>query len=193
MVVRGTMPRMSQYLSFLAVASMAMVVPGPDTFVVLRTSLAGGARAGVWAAAGSAAGLLLWGTATVVGLTTLLTASAPAFGAVKLAGAGYLAFLGIQALRADPTDAGRVPRGGAFRRGLLSDLANAKVALFWIALAPQFLDGGSGAAMVVTASALAFAWLSGYALLAGRIRFGARGINRAAGVAMVALAVWLVL
>jgi threonine/homoserine/homoserine lactone efflux protein len=184
---------MSQYFSFLAVASMAMVVPGPDTLVVLRASLGGGTRAGVWAAAGSAVGLLAWGTATVVGLTTLLTASPAAFEAVKLAGAAYLAFLGVQSLRAGSVAAGAVLQGAAFRRGLLTDLANVKVGLFWIALAPQFLGGGLGPAMVVTASALAFVWLSGYALLAGRISLNSAVVNRAAGAAMVVLAVLLVL
>src|SRR4051794_35512764 len=190
------MHRMSQYLSFLAVAAMAMVVPGPDTFVVLRTSLSGGARAGVWAAAGSATGLLAWGAATVLGLAALLTASPGTFSLVKLAGAGYVAWLGLAALRAEPVTAGTTaPAGAAFRRGLLSDLANVKVGLFWVALAPQFLDGGSGLAMVASASALAFGWLSGYALLAGRLRHvvGGRAVNRTAGAAMLALALLLVL
>lgn len=183
---------MGQYLSFLTVATMAMLVPGPDTLVVLRTSLGGGARAGVWAAAGSAVGLLAWGSATVVGLTTLLTASPQAFTLVKLAGAAYLAWLGLQALRAGSMTAGAALHGAAFRRGLLSDLANVKVALFWTALAPQFLQGGSAPAMVVSAAALAFVWLSGYALLARRLRLGGTAINRAAGAAMVVLAVLLV-
>ena len=189
------MPCMSQYLSFLAVMCMAMVVPGPDTLVVLRTSLGGGARAGVWAAAGSAAGLLAWGTATVLGLTALLTVSPTAFGVVKLTGAAYLAFLGLQALRAGSVDTGEVLQGAAFRRGLFSDLANVKVGLFWTALAPQFLQGGSGPAMVVSASALAFAWLSTYALLAGRLRHvvGGRPVSVATGVTMLLLAAWLVL
>ena len=184
---------MSQYLSFLALTSMAMVVPGPDTLVVLRTSLGGGARAGVWAAAGSAVGLLAWGCAAVLGLTTLLTASPQAFTVVKLAGAGYLAWLGVQSLRAAGSGApGGALQGAAFRRGLLSDLANVKVGLFWTALAPQFLGGGLGPAMVASAAVLAFVWLSGYALLAGRLTLDSRVVNRAAGAAMVALAVWLV-
>ena len=58
---------MEPFLSFLAVAAVAMLVPGPDTFVVLRTALAEGPRAGTWAAAGSAAGNLLWGAASVLG------------------------------------------------------------------------------------------------------------------------------
>jgi threonine/homoserine/homoserine lactone efflux protein len=189
------MVRMSQYLTFLAVASMAMVVPGPDTLVVLRTALGGGPRAGVWAAAGSAAGLLAWGTAAVLGLTALLTVSPSTFGVVKLAGAAYLAYLGVQALRAGGTETGELLVGAAFRRGLFSDLANVKVGLFWTALAPQFLRGGSGPAMVVSAAALAFAWLSGYALLASRLRdvLGGRVVNVATGTTMVILAVLLAL
>jgi threonine/homoserine/homoserine lactone efflux protein len=66
-----------------------------------------------------------------------------------------------------------------------------KVGLFWTALAPQFLGGGLGPAMVVTAAVLAFVWLSGYALLAGRLRLDSRFVNRSAGAAMVVLAVWL--
>src|SRR3982751_1271246 len=108
---------MSQYLSFLAVAGLALVVPGPDTVVVLRTALGGGARAGVWAAAGSTAGLLAWGAAALLGLTALLTVSPAAFETLKLAGAGYLGWLGVQTLRAAPAVA---PRGArheaAFRR-----------------------------------------------------------------------------
>ena len=91
---------MHAFLSFLAVAAVAMVVPGPDTFVVLRTSLADGPRAGTWAAAGSAAGNLVWGATSVLGVAALLAASAAAFSTLKLAGAAYLAVLGVQALRA---------------------------------------------------------------------------------------------
>src|SRR4051812_50042082 len=90
---------MSQYLSFLAVATLAMVVPGPDTLVVLRTSLGGGARAGVWAAAGSAVGLLAWGGAAGVGLTTLLTAAPQAVTGVELPRGGHPAWVGGAAPR----------------------------------------------------------------------------------------------
>jgi len=78
---------MSTFASFLAVAAVAVVVPGPDTFVVMRTSLTEGARAGTWAAAGSAAGNLVWGAASVLGVAALLHTSATAFAALKLPGA----------------------------------------------------------------------------------------------------------
>lgn len=197
---------MSQYLSFLAVATAAMLVPGPDTLVVLRTALTGGARLGVWAAAGSSAGLLIWGTATVAGVTALLTLSSIAFAALKLAGAAYLCMLGLQALRSAfrgdplteaPEAAPPVAPGAAFRRGLLSDLANVKVGLFWTALVPQFMTGGGvalGLAMAVSFPLMGFVWLAGYATLAARMRAAltgrrlARSVNGATGGTMVALA-----
>jgi threonine/homoserine/homoserine lactone efflux protein len=201
---------MDAYLSFLAVGVATMVVPGPDTLVVLRTALAGGAPAGVWAAAGSSTGLLAWGLATVVGVTALLTVSAVAFGALKLLGAGYLLWIGVQALRSawrgeslatgvGGTEPG-VSSAAAFRRGLLSDLSNVKAGLFWTALVPQFMDGGGpalGMAMAVSMPAIAFVWLAGYAAAAGRLRTAlsgprvSRGVNGATGGAMVLLAATL--
>ena len=200
---------MHAFLSFLAVGAVALVVPGPDTFVVLRTALAEGPRAGTWAAAGSAAGNLVWGTTSVLGVAALLAASAAAFATLKLAGAAYLAVLGVQALlaarRGDPlaggvTGAAAVSPAAAFRRGLASDLLNVKVGLFWTALVPQFLpagSAGSGAllpmAMVTAMGALVFAWLTGYAHLAARLggalrsRRAARAVNGVVGAVLLAL------
>jgi threonine/homoserine/homoserine lactone efflux protein len=204
------MPSMTSYLAFVGTATGAVLMPGPDLFVVLRTALAGGARAGAWAAAGSAVGNLVWGVATVLGATALLTASASAFTALKLAGALYLGWLGVQALLAarrgelladEREPAPRSGAGRAFRNGLASDLANVKVGLFWTALVPQFLppDGGAllPAAMVATMAALVFAGLAGYGLLATRLRraLGRPRVSRAAnttiGVLLVALAAML--
>ncbi len=198
---------MTSYLAFVGTATAAVLMPGPDMLVVLRTALTGGARAGAWAAAGSALGNLVWGTATVLGVTALLTASASAFTVLKLAGAVYLAWLGVQALlaarRGDLLAADHAPteRGGAgraFRNGLVSDLANVKVGLFWTALVPQFLPPDSGtllpAAMVATMAALVFTGLAGYALLATRLRSAlgrpsvSRGVNATIGGLLVALA-----
>src|SRR5919197_5936148 len=103
------MRSMEPFFSFLGVAAFAVLVPGPDTFVVLRTSLTDGPRAGTWAAAGSGAGNLLWGTASVVGVAGLLAASASAFAALKLAGAAYLVYLGAQALLAARRGASLAP------------------------------------------------------------------------------------
>src|SRR5215207_9417730 len=196
----GKITAMHAFLSFLAVSAVAMVVPSPDTFVVLRTSLADGPRAGTWAAAGSAAGNLVWGTTSVLGVAALLAASATAFSTLKLAGAAYLAVLGVQALlaaaRGDPlaggAAAGAVPSPTvAFRRGLLSDLLNVKAGLFWTALVPQFLAAESGAllpvAMVTAMTAHLAARLSG----ALRSRSGARVVNGTVGAVLLSLGVSL--
>jgi threonine/homoserine/homoserine lactone efflux protein len=195
-----------QLPSFLAVAAGAMLIPGPDTLVVLRVSLANGAISGTWAAAGSGVGNLIWGSATVVGATGLLAASPGAFTALKLAGAAYLALLGVQALVAairgvrfhSPDE--RPPalrRSAAFRRGLASDVLNVKVGLFWTALVPQFLTPGTGPllpiAMVAAMGCLAFGWLSAYAWMSCQMastlsgRRVSQALNTAIGLAFLAL------
>src|SRR3954451_12211847 len=197
---------MEPLVSFVGVAAVAMLIPGPDTFVVLRAAVAHGPRAGRRAAAGSATGNLVWGSATVVGVAGLLAASAAAFSVVKLAGAAYLVVLGGRALcaawRGDllaHEEVRDVPRSGwrMFRSGLTSDLLNVKVGLFWTALVPQFVTSGSSPllplAMIVTMGMMAFGWLAGYAYLAGRLsrtlrrRRTARAVNGWLGLMLVAL------
>lgn len=198
---------MKEYLAFLGIAIATLLVPGPDTIVVLRTALVRGARFGAWAAAGSATGLMLWGMATVVGVAALLTASATAFSLLKLAGVAYLAYLAVTTLRAawrgDPlAEPGSAPATGsaaaAFRQGLVSDLTNVKVGLFWTALVPQFMDAADGYAMPVTMalsmSLLDFVQLAGYAVVAARMRGAltasrvSRWVNGAVGSVFAALA-----
>jgi threonine/homoserine/homoserine lactone efflux protein len=200
------MRAMQAFVSFLAVAAIAAVIPGPDTVVVLRTALADGPRAGTWAAGGSAAGNLLWGAASALGIAAVLAASATAFSAIKLAGAAYLVVIGVQALRAAQrgdrlvADAGErdaAPRSVAFRRGLASDLLNVKVGLFWTALVPQFVAAESSAllpvAMVAAMAAIVFTWLTGYAHLAARLsrtlkrRRSSQAVNGTVGAVLVAL------
>jgi threonine/homoserine/homoserine lactone efflux protein len=197
---------MQAFVSFLAVAAIAAIIPGPDTVVVLRTALADGPRAGTWAAGGSAAGNLVWGAASALGIAAVLAASATAFSAIKLAGAAYLVVIGVQALRAAlrgerlAADAGErdaVSRSVAFRRGLASDLLNVKVGLFWTALVPQFVAAESSAllpvAMVAAMAAIVFTWLTGYAHLAARLsrtlkrRRSSQAVNGTVGAVLVAL------
>ena len=196
---------MEPFVNFLAVAAVALLVPGPDTFVVLRTSLADGPRSGTWAAAGSAAGNLLWGATSVLGVAGLLAASGTAFATLKLAGAAYLVVLGLGALLAAARGeslAGEhehepASTAAAFRRGLASDLLNVKVGLFWTALVPQFVSAESSPllplAMVTTMGSMVFVWLTGYAYLAARLsktlrrRSTSRAVNGTVGAALVAL------
>ena len=201
---------MEPFFAFLAVAAVAMLVPGPDTFVVMRTALADGARAGTWAAAGSAAGNVVWGAGSAVGVAALLAASGGAFSALKLAGAAYLVFVGVQALRAAARGDGLAPAqdengaaSAAFRRGLTSDLLNVKVGLFWTALVPQFVTADSSAvlpaAMVLAMGSMVFAWLTAYAHLAARLsrtlrrRRSSQVVNGTVGAVLLALGTRLAL
>ena len=136
-------------LLFVGVAAIVIVIPGPDTAVVTKNVLIHGRRAGLGTSLGVSTGLAIWTIAAAVGLASLVRASEVAFTALKLAGALYLVWLGIQALRAAGSEAthahathravgpGMSARGG-FRQGVLSDLANPKIGIFFTSLLPQF-------------------------------------------------------
>ncbi len=91
---------MSLFLAFLALSIVVIVTPGPDTAMTIRNTLFGGRAGGIFTALGIASGQTIWALATSIGIVALLIASEPLFLAVKYAGAAYLVFLGVQALRA---------------------------------------------------------------------------------------------
>ena len=139
---------MTQLLAFGGVLLLAVMAPGPDFVIVTRNAVLSGRRAGMACAAGIAAGGFAWAFVTALGIAGLLAASAVAFTVVKIAGAGYLVLLGVRALLAarrggyETPDAGSGRMTGAreaFRQGLLSNLLNPKVAVFFTALLPQFV------------------------------------------------------
>jgi threonine/homoserine/homoserine lactone efflux protein len=135
----------TQALTLGGIMILAAMTPGPDFIIVLRSVLTGGRRAGMAAAMGIAAGVLVWAVVTSLGIAGLLAASAVAFTVVKLAGAAYLVLLGVQALLAARRGGyERVPEPGkakqnSFAAGLVTNLFNPKVAVFFLALWPQFL------------------------------------------------------
>ena len=201
----GDHGRYGHFTSFVAVAAVAVVVPGPDTFVVMRTSLYEGARAGTWAAAGSAAGNLVWGAASVLGVAALLLVGhrvlgtqAPRRRLPRRARRPGAARRGV-ATPSLRSAAGRPESSAAaaFRRGVASDLLNVKVGLFWTALVPQFVSAESSAllppAMVLAMGSMVFAWLTAYAYGAARLsqalrrRRSARAVNGTVGAVFVAL------
>jgi threonine/homoserine/homoserine lactone efflux protein len=158
-------------VAFLGVSLLVIVTPGQDTALTIRNTLLGGRRGGVRTAAGVAAGQATWTLAASAGVVALLRASAPAFTAVRLLGAAYLVYLGLQTLlrrgHVEPRAGGSARR--AFRQGLLSNLGNPKMAVFFTSLLPQF--GSSFAALVALGLAfcsLTFLWLSGYAWAVAR-------------------------
>jgi threonine/homoserine/homoserine lactone efflux protein len=132
-------------LAFAALSVVVAVTPGPDSMLVVQRTLRRGRREGVRVAAGAGAGSLAWGIGSALGLTAILATSAQLYRGVQLAGAGYLVFLGIQSWRATPLPepakpSAPYPRPGAgFQAGLLSDVLNPKVGLFFLAVMPQFL------------------------------------------------------
>jgi threonine/homoserine/homoserine lactone efflux protein len=166
--------------AFLGVSISVIVTPGPDTAVMVRNAL-GGARAGLFTSLGIVTGQVIWVLATSVGLVALLVASAPVFAAVKFAGAAYLIWLGVQTLRAAMRARGNaaeatatgVSARTAYLQGLVSDLGNPKMALFFSSLLPQFAPAGAGAFAALVGfglafCVLAFTWLAVYALAVAR-------------------------
>jgi threonine/homoserine/homoserine lactone efflux protein len=137
------------YWLFIATAILLIITPGQDTFFILGRSLSGGRGAGIAAALGISAGSVIHTLFAALGLSALLAASPYAFMAVKFAGAAYLIYIGVRAFltrtEGMPGAADGVAGGNwaAFRQGVWSNLLNPKVALFFLALLPQFIDAGS--------------------------------------------------
>jgi threonine/homoserine/homoserine lactone efflux protein len=172
---------MGDVVAFAAVTAVIVVVPGPDMALVLKNGVAYGRHAAVATALGINAGLLVWAVAAALGIAAVLHASSTAFTLLKLAGAAYLVWLGIGALRdawrgsRDVWSEGRSRRKTSpFREGLLSNLFNPKIALVYTTLIPQFVDrGGSEVAQTFVLAgvfiAMGLIWLTGYALLVAKV------------------------
>jgi threonine/homoserine/homoserine lactone efflux protein len=166
-------------LSFTFVALLTVITPGLETLLVLRTALLVGRRAAMGVVVGSTLGCLVWATAGLVGLTTLLTASELAYDIVRWLGAAYLIYLGAKALwnARRPVDADEpapVPSvRAAVRVGLLTNLLNPKPGVFYISLLPQFLPASApswGALLVAIHLGIGLVWFPILITLAGRAR-----------------------
>jgi threonine/homoserine/homoserine lactone efflux protein len=193
----------SELVAFLGVSAILIMTPGPDTAVTIRNSLMGGRRAGVFTAVGVSSGQAIWTFACAVGIAALLAASEPAFLAVRILGAAYLMWLGLQALAAAVRGRRRgveVPRSKpleprrAFRQGLLSNLGNPKMAAFFPSLLPQFAHSFSALlALGLVFSLLTLAWLTGYTVAVARAgdflsrSWVKRAIEAVTGAVLVAL------
>jgi threonine/homoserine/homoserine lactone efflux protein len=173
----------SELVAFLGVAVLVIVTPGPDTALTIRNTLMGGRQAGIATALGVVSGQAVWALATSVGLVALLLASEPAFVAVRIAGAAYLVYLGLQALVAAFRRGGnrrvevgaRQPLPGrvAARQGLISNLGNPKMAAFFPSLLPQFVPAGEPTFLPLlflglVFCSLTFVWLTAYAIVVAR-------------------------
>ncbi|MDQ3169107.1 MAG: LysE family translocator [Acidobacteriota bacterium] len=167
--------------AFVAAALVILLIPGPGVIYIVTRSLGQGRRAGLVSVLGLSAGALVHVAAAAVGLSAILMTSAAAFTVVKLAGAGYLIYLGIRTLvsRAPGTatpHASPRPLRRLFTEGVLISVLNPKIAVFFLAFLPQFVSPGQGAVtqQIVTLGllyvGLALITDSGYALLAGSLR-----------------------
>jgi threonine/homoserine/homoserine lactone efflux protein len=132
---------------FAATTMIAMVIPGPDMLFVLGCGIRGGPRAGLLATAGVATSEAVHVALAAAGLAALLLAVPAAFTAVRIAGAAYLIYLGVEMIRHRQKGPGEVPIPGgrlsgrrAYLRGLLTNLLNPKMVTFTIAFLPQFIN-----------------------------------------------------
>ncbi|GHG48920.1 MULTISPECIES: LysE family translocator [Amycolatopsis] len=162
----------STYAGFAGMMAFLAMMPGPDTMVVLKNALTGGARGGGWACAGITVANFLQGTAAAFGLGAVITRYRPVFETVKWLGAAYLVFLGIQALRGawrgnyealDDVRRARASRGRRFREGFLSNITNPKVIVLYLSVLPQFLtpgvtDQADALLLAYTVAALGVVW-----------------------------------
>jgi threonine/homoserine/homoserine lactone efflux protein len=166
--------------AFLLVAALLVVTPGVDMALVSKNALLHGRRVALLTALGINAGIVVWTLAAALGVAALVRASAAAFTVLKLAGAAYLVYLGLQAIwlsrrRGRPQDLG-VPghgRPSGLRQGLLSNLANPKVAVFFTSFIPQFVSPGSSVLLSSLAlgaifNLLGVVWLLAFALFVSR-------------------------
>ena len=189
-------------LAFLGVSAVVIVTPGQDTALTIRNALLGGRRSGILTAAGVSTGQAIWALATSAGIAAVLRASAPAFEAVKLAGAAYLICLGLQTIfRGSGEHRAAPPRAGtSLRQGVVSNLGNPKMAIFFTSLLPQFAPHPTFGALFVLGlvfSAMTFTWLTGYAFAVAkagdflrrtRIR---QALDRVTGTVLIALGLHL--
>ncbi|HEV2359230.1 MAG TPA: LysE family translocator [bacterium] len=199
----------ARFLTYVLVAAVLIVTPGPDMALVARNAVRGGYPAARATAFGVGAGIFLWGCGTAAGLAQALAASAAVFSALKLAGALFLVALGVRSLlrarrAADAAALERpaVPLRGrpAFVQGLIGNLLNPKAGAIFVAVVPQFVEPGDPAtrlaAMTAAFVVMVTVWLNvyGFAIARAFARFGTgmrRLLDGIAGAVMIGLGVRL--
>ena len=196
---------------YVGIVIAIILLPGPDTAVVTKNALIHGREAALGSAIGSNVGVSIWTLATALGLAAVLKSSATVYDALKLIGALYLVWIGLRTLwdsrRAGDGDGSASSRRvvdarGGFRQGLMTDLANPKVGIFFTSLLPQFVSPhGSPLLQMLLLGAIYIAfslvWMCGYALAAVRLSHVLSrakvkaGIDRFSGVVLVGVGIRL--
>jgi RhtB (resistance to homoserine/threonine) family protein len=200
---------LSSVLAFSVLAALLTIAPGPDFVLVVRTAIGYGRRRAIAASLGICTGLFVWALVSAAGITALLTASKIAFTVLRLAGAGYLLWLGFDAIRhAGRDDDQAAPRfrtpWHAFRTGVLNNILNPKVGVFYVTVLPTFIPNGTP--VLATSMLLAcihvvqgIVWLVAVALLVERARAVLtqrrirRRLEQATGAALVGFGVTVAL
>ena len=189
--------------AFVPVAVVVTIAPGPATAMVVRSAARGGRREALVCTVGNSLGVLAWGALAAAGLAAVVATSAQVFTAVKLVGAVVLIVLGVQSLRGrSPGARAAASTGRALRDGLVTSISNPKLAVFYVALFPQFVPAGAPvlpAALLMAATIVVFdlVWYSTLAYAVARARRAfvegrwARRVERVTGAVLVGLGVRL--
>jgi threonine/homoserine/homoserine lactone efflux protein len=173
----------AQLVAFAGVSLLLAVTPGPDMAVVTKNALAHGRRGVLLTTSGIALALVIWVTATAVGLSALLQGSGEVLFVLKIVGAAYLAYLGVRTLlesRARPADLlatapAAAPAHAVFRQGFLSAISNPKLGVFFVTFLPQFVLPGQAVLprlleLGVTFAVIGWLWMNVYGLFVTRLR-----------------------
>lgn len=195
-----------QFSLFVTAAVLLNLTPGPDTAFILGRTIAGGRRIGVASALGIGLGSVCHTCAAALGISVFLATSAWAFGLLKLAGASYLIYLGLKTLLQRASLTGYAPQAhstsaaAAFRQGVITNVLNPKVALFFLAFLPQFIDSAApskvpaflllGFTFVTTGTIWCLILAAAAGTISERLRGNARvgaWLNRALGGLFIAL------
>jgi threonine/homoserine/homoserine lactone efflux protein len=206
--MRPTVPFGVVLLTFLPIALLLTITPGVGTALVVRSAATGGRRRALVTIAANEVGVLTWGLLSVLGISALVAASEVAFATLKVVGAVALLWLGVQTIArarrgedtASPGPADDRGHRFAFRDGLLTSLTNPKLAVFFVALFPQFVPAGAPvlpATLLMATTIVVFdlAWYSSLALVVARARRAydrsrlARRIEALTGAVLVGLGI----
>jgi threonine/homoserine/homoserine lactone efflux protein len=174
------MPSPSTIAAFALASFVLLIIPGPAVLYIVNRSVSDGREAGLAAASGLALGNLVHAIAAAVGLSAVIATSAAAFNAVKWLGAGYLVYVGVRTLLTTPTEIDATQPGvsprRAFSQGIVVNVLNPKVALFFLSFLPQFIhpaDGRPGLQALILGLVFVLIGLctdSTYSLLASGLR-----------------------
>ena len=165
------------YSAFVVASFILGVAPGPDNLFVLVQSATYGARAGLWVVAGLLTGLVIQTLAVALGVAAIVAASPMLFWAIKIAGASYLVYLAVMAWRAGGVQEGRTLATtdalALWRRGVIMNITNPKVLIFFLAFFPQFLVQNSDVPIVVQMIVLGITFMLTTSVVFGGVALGA--------------------